>query len=177
MRAQCQHPTRPTLKVNGKQWQCKLCVWGNIESHYLLLGFPGESDDTESACNVGDLSSIPRLGRSPGQGNGNPPQYSCLDNRHGQRKLGGGGCSLWDHKESDMTDGLKLFSRRWTWKVLHFPFHKEIKNGQNRQSLSGSMTRPAWTASITKDSKIKSLPQWRGCNDSYGWSMLMYGRN
>ena len=90
---------------------------------------------------------------------------------------GGGGCSLWDHKESDMTEGLKLFSRRWTWKVLHFPFHKEIKNGQNRQSLSGSMTRPAWTASITKDSKIKSLPQWRGCNDSYGWSMLMYGRN
>ena len=34
----------------------------------------------ESACNAGDLGSIPRLGRSPGEGNGNPLQYSCLGN-------------------------------------------------------------------------------------------------
>ena len=34
----------------------------------------------ESACNAGDLGSIPRSGRSPGEGNGNPPQYSCLEN-------------------------------------------------------------------------------------------------
>ena len=65
----------------------------------LLVGFPGDSDDKESACNAGELSSIPGLGRSPGEGNDNPPQYSCLENTHGQRSLAG--CSPWDHKESD----------------------------------------------------------------------------
>jgi len=43
-------------------------------------GFPGGSDGKESACNVGDPSSNPGLGRSPGEGNGNPLQYSCLEN-------------------------------------------------------------------------------------------------
>ena len=43
-------------------------------------GFPGSSNGKESACNVGDLGSIPGLGRSPGEGNGNPLQYSCLGN-------------------------------------------------------------------------------------------------
>ena len=44
------------------------------------LGFPGGSDGKASAYNVGDLSSIPGLGRSSGEGNGNPLQYSCLEN-------------------------------------------------------------------------------------------------
>ena len=43
-------------------------------------GFPGGSDGKESACNVGDLSSIPGSGRSPGGGKGNPLQYCCLEN-------------------------------------------------------------------------------------------------
>ena len=42
--------------------------------------FPGGSDGKDSACNVGDLGSIPGLGRSPWEGNGNPLQYSCLEN-------------------------------------------------------------------------------------------------
>ena len=44
------------------------------------LGFPGGSDGKVSACNVGDPDSIPGLVRSPGEGNGNPLQYSCLEN-------------------------------------------------------------------------------------------------
>ena len=44
------------------------------------MGFPGGSDGKESACNVGDLGSIPGLGRFPGEGNGYPIQYSCLEN-------------------------------------------------------------------------------------------------
>ena len=44
------------------------------------LGFPGGSEVKASACNAGDLGSIPGLGRSPGEGNGNPLQYSCLEN-------------------------------------------------------------------------------------------------
>ena len=42
--------------------------------------FPGGSDSEESTCNVGDLGSMPGLGRSPGEGNGNPLQYSYLEN-------------------------------------------------------------------------------------------------
>ena len=44
------------------------------------MDFPGASDGKESACNSGDLGSIPGLGRSPEGGNGNPLQYSCLEN-------------------------------------------------------------------------------------------------
>ena len=46
----------------------------------VLFHFTNDSDNKESACNVGDLSSIPGLGRYPGEGNGNPFQYSCLKN-------------------------------------------------------------------------------------------------
>ena len=46
-----------------------------------MLGSPGGSDNKESACNAGDAGSIPGLGESPGEGNGNPLQYSCLENR------------------------------------------------------------------------------------------------
>ena len=63
----------------------------------------------ETACNVGDMGSIPGLGRSPEAGNGNPLQYSCLEKSHGWRRLVG--YSPWGHKESDMTDR------------LHFHFH------------------------------------------------------
>ena len=44
------------------------------------MGFPCSSIGKESACSTGDLGSIPGLGRSPGEGNGNPLQYSCLEN-------------------------------------------------------------------------------------------------
>ena len=44
------------------------------------MGFPGGSNGKEFACNAGDLGLIPRLGRSAGEGNGNPLQYSCLEN-------------------------------------------------------------------------------------------------
>ena len=43
------------------------------------MGFPGGSDGKESACSTGDLGSIPGSGRSSGEGNGNPLQYSCLE--------------------------------------------------------------------------------------------------
>ena len=43
-------------------------------------GFAAGSDSKESTCKAGDLGSILRLGRSPGEGNGNPLQYTCLEN-------------------------------------------------------------------------------------------------
>ena len=44
------------------------------------MGFPGDSDGNKSACNAGDLGSVPGSDRSPGEGNGNPLEYSCLEN-------------------------------------------------------------------------------------------------
>ena len=69
-------------------------VWGPkvsdttecLRTSQVLLQFPsrnrfrGGSDGQESACNARDLGSIPRSGRSPGEGSGNPLQYSCLEN-------------------------------------------------------------------------------------------------
>ena len=68
------------------------------------MDYPGGLHGKESACNVGDLDLIPGLGRSPGGGHGNPRQYSCLENPHGQRSPVG--YSPWGHKESDTTEQL-----------------------------------------------------------------------
>ena len=54
-----------------------------LHFHFLfmqMLGFHCGSNSKESTCNAGDLGLIPRLGRSPGEGNGNPFQHSCLEN-------------------------------------------------------------------------------------------------
>ena len=71
-----------------------------------LICFPCSSVGKESACSAGDLGSIPGLGRSPGEGNGNPLQYLCLEKSHGQKSLVG--CSLCGRKESGMTERLTL---------------------------------------------------------------------
>ena len=77
---------------HSKCFSCVFCVvspcldssifWGHISvflSLTLLKDFPGGSDSKESACNAGDPDSVPGLVRSPGEGNGNPLQYSCLE--------------------------------------------------------------------------------------------------
>ena len=57
---------------------CSICC---VEYSFLLsMGFPGGSEVKASASNVGNLGSIPGSGRSPEEGNGNPLQYSCLEN-------------------------------------------------------------------------------------------------
>ena len=67
-------------------------------------GFPGGSDDKGSACSVRDSGSVPGPGRSAGEGNGNPLQYSCLENPMDR----GAWQFPWDHKESGMTEQLTL---------------------------------------------------------------------
>ena len=70
------------------------------------MGFPDGSDSKESARNAEDLCLIPGSGRSPGEGNGNLLQYSCLENAMDRGSLEGyrpQGC-----KVSDMTEGLTL---------------------------------------------------------------------
>ena len=66
--------------------QTIIILYYHIIIKYLING---GSVSKVSACNAGDLGLIPGLGRCPGGGHGNPPQYSCLDNPHGQRCLAG----------------------------------------------------------------------------------------
>ena len=68
------------------------------------MGFPGGSDSKESAFNAGNTGSIPGSGRPPGEGNGYPLQYSCLENPHGQRSLAA--YSPWGCNELDTTKRL-----------------------------------------------------------------------
>ena len=85
------------------------CLWlSSFFNHVYKFGggFPHGSDSKESTCNMGDLGSIPGLGRSLGGGYGNPLQYSCLKNPHGQRSLAG--YSSRGHKELYMTEGLTV---------------------------------------------------------------------
>ena len=88
-----------TLQADFTDWAtgeatATTCIVSNHYEHFLLLllqlnarrtvdermGFPDGSDGKESACNAGDLGAVPGLERSPGKGNGNPLQYSCLEN-------------------------------------------------------------------------------------------------
>ena len=77
-----------------------------LESPIFVWDFPGGSDGKASSYNVGDPGSIPGLGRSPEEGNGNPLQSSCLEN-----PMDGGAYSPLGRKESDTTER------------LHFHFH------------------------------------------------------
>ena len=68
---------------------------------FFLRGIPGSSADEESASNVGDLGLITGWGRSPGEGHGNPLQYSCLEN---PMDRGAWRDSLWSSIASDTID-------------------------------------------------------------------------
>ena len=63
-------------------WFLQICKHTYVFLRFLdyLEGFPGSSDGKASAYNTGDPGSIPQSGRSSGEGNGNPLQYSCLEN-------------------------------------------------------------------------------------------------
>ena len=62
-----------------REWLTWLSNWHTFDN-INQMGFPHSSVDKESACNSGDPGSIPGSGRSPGEGNGNPLQHSCLEN-------------------------------------------------------------------------------------------------
>ena len=80
----------------------------------IKKGFPGSSAGKESACNAGDLGSIPGLGRSPGEGKGYPLQYACLEN-----SMDGGAWQATVHRVSKSRTQLSNF---------HFHFLFSIRN-------------------------------------------------
>ena len=90
---------------------CRIKAAGNDKNYYCYpnLNFtfplnPGGSDGKASACNAGDLGSIPGSGRSSGEGDGLPTAVLLPEKFHGQRSLVG--YSPWGHKELDMTERL-----------------------------------------------------------------------
>ena len=126
------------------------------------MGFPGCSDGKEAACNARDLGPIPGSGRSPGGGHGNPLQYSCLENPHGQRSLAD--FSPLGHKELDTTEQLSTAQQHSPPRKMRI--HPEIRedkealygwgrspgkgNGYQLQysCLENSMDRGAWRATV-----------------------------
>ena len=77
--------------------KCKEKQKPYLSNLIVIAGFPGGPDCKESACNAGDPGSIPGSGRSPGEGNGNPLQYSCLESPMDRS---------WGRKELHMTKQL-----------------------------------------------------------------------
>ena len=121
-----------------------------------FFGFPCGSDGIDSPCNVGDLGSIPELGRSPWGEHDNPFQYSCLKNPHGQRSLVD--YSPWGSKESDITEQLS---------TPHTPYigGEEVRTYESLcviSILSGSCTK------LTALTKLQIALTISG-----GWSVLI----
>ena len=100
---------------------------------WITKNFPGK----ESASNAGDLGSIPGLGRAPGGGHGNPLQYSCLENPHGQRSLAGH--SPWGRKQSDVTERLGTEHKQRGPTVLHVELWSLSRGSQDGVGVWGRM--------------------------------------
>ena len=114
----------PVLKLKvGRGWKPKsltsnlpmLMTWFSHfhgrKGYMYVYGLPWWLRHKESTCNAGDMGATPGLGRSEG-GHDNPPQYSCVENPHGQRSLAG--YSPWGRKELDITEWLN----REIWKLI-----------------------------------------------------------
>ena len=108
---------------------------------------------------MGDPGSIPGSGRSPGGGHGNPLQYSCLENPHGQRSLAG--YSPWGCKGSDMTE--QLSTETYDYKLLWWHHCKESSCQCSRHKRHGfspwvknPMDRGAWQTTVHRVRKNRT---------------------
>ena len=165
-----------------------------------FLGFPGDSDYKEFTCSAGDLGSILGLRRSPGRGHGNPLQYSCLENLHGQRSLVA--YSPWGCKESDMTAWLStahhqlvgtLFDPvkglgRWMvpkendWHARYSPQIKELHPPNPILNHIQLLNRHTWCHPNTRSLGSKAFgyffplfhPSWWGLSDFHHFKVLIF---
>ena len=145
-----------------------MTCWKKMKEEYYFY-----TDSKESVCNVGDLGSVPGSGRSPGEGNGNPLQYSCLENPmdrgawwatvHGVTKSWSGlsewhslfHLRLWDTSEKE---GLSSLLTGWDWRrgslshscgpgldlYLHSPLLYNLKWASNVSWLLWSKDLGSW---------------------------------
>ena len=100
------------------------------EKEILLAN--GGSDGKASVYNAGDLGSIPGSGRFPGEGNGNPLQYSCLEN-----PMDGEAWCPWGRKESDTTERLQFTSQTYERMYSASLVTKEMEKSNHRRCRFG----------------------------------------
>ena len=111
-----------TLKSLFQHHSLKALIWHSaffmiqLSHPFITIGKSHSSDGKVSVYNAGSPGSIPGLGRSPGEGNGNPLQYYCLEKSHGQRSLVG--YSPWGRKESDTTEPLHYWQSNMFFNML-----------------------------------------------------------
>ena len=123
-------------------------------------GFPGSSDGKESACNVGDLGPIPGSGRSPGERNGSPLQYSCLQTPTDRGTWRG--YRPWGHrKESDTAEQLTLV----TWRssvTLTRAFRRNSRNKNltevDQERMEAQTTLSSFVISIVAQKQHVAFP-------------------
>ena len=96
--------THSSILAWGIPWTVQPMRLQRVRHDFHIQDFPGGSDGKASVYNAGDLGLIPGSGRSPGEGNGNPLQYSCMENPVD------GGAWTWGCKESDTTEQLHFLS-------------------------------------------------------------------
>ena len=113
-------------------------------SPQFVVGFPDSSVGKESGYNEGDLDSIPESGRSPGEGNGNPLQYSCLENPMDR--------GAW---RATVCGGTKS-QHSWATNTFTFSLHMQLLNWQIHSSQSPSIGGWKWLSACEKDSKKSS---------------------
>ena len=110
-------------------WSLTRCPWSQG-----VHGFPSSSGGKASACNAGDPGLIPGSGRSPGEGNGNPLQYSCLENpidRGAWRAIVHGVAKSWTLLSNTHTHThTRTHTHTYTHTHVHTHTHTETKNGQ-----------------------------------------------
>ena len=104
---------------------------------WVVFDFPGGSDGKASVYNAGDLGSIPLLGRFPGEGNGNPLQYSCLEN-----PMEGGAWCPWGHKELDTIE--RLCSLTLLYRYTIFCFHSAVDRHWNFFQFEAHMNKTGY---------------------------------
>ena len=122
--------------------------WGySINTSSINSGFPGGSEVKASACNVGDLGSIPRTGRSPGEGNGNPLQDSRLES-----PMDGGAWWATVHGVAKSRTRLSDFTFTFTLYLVVRSFQMVILNITSRGSIL-STNNFSWN--IQKDEEIQ----------------------
>ena len=105
--------------------------WNRLHTP-IFLGFPGGSGSKEFINNSGDLASIPRFRRSPGEGHGNPLQYSCMGNTNGQRRLAG--YCPWGREGSNTTE----------WQHTHTRAHAHTVSRSGMETSSDRDVPGGW---------------------------------
>ena len=144
----------------------RLTAFQDFLLNQSLQGFPGGTEVKASACNVGDLGSIPGSGRSPGEENGNPLQYSYLEN-----PMEGGACWATVHGVAKSQTQLSNFTFTCKIKAMVFPVKKAEHWRIDAFELWcwRRLLRVPWTARRSNQSILKEISP--GCSlEDWCWS-------